>query len=178
MKVKIPWEVWNRKGKELLGRYKYVLLMILVGLLFLLWPAGNEKSGEDISRESSLVAAERFSVSEMERRLSETLSKIHGAGEVTVMLTVQGDFRQILAKDEVSVMEADGSSKVERKVVTINGSGGEETVVLQRMNPVYQGAVVVCEGGDSGKVKLKLMEAVAALTGLGTDKITICKGKG
>lgn len=178
MKFKIPWDVMKEKGRKLLGRYKYVLLLALVGVLLLLWPAGKDK-GETTAQPSS-GAAEVFTLEEMEARLSQTLSKVQGAGDVSVMLTLQSRQRQILASDEVSVLDADGSSRLERSTVILSGGtgAGETPVVLQEVMPSYQGALVVCEGGDNAKVKLKLLEAVAALTGLGTDKITICKGKG
>ena len=41
----------------------------------------------------------------------------------------------------------------------------------------WAGAVVVCEGADSAAVRLELTRAVSALTGLGTDRITIVKGR-
>ena len=37
----------------------------------------------------------------------------------------------------------------------------------------YTGAVVVCRGAGSGAVRLRLTRAVAAFTGLGTDKILV-----
>ena len=57
------------------------------------------------------------------------------------------------------------------------GSGREEAVALQQVYPQFQGALVVCTGGDDPAVQLKLVEAVSALTGLGSDKISICKGR-
>ena len=36
-----PWEKWREKGLTLLGKYKYVLLVILVGVALLLWPGGG-----------------------------------------------------------------------------------------------------------------------------------------
>ena len=61
-------------------------------------------------------------------------------------------------------------------MVVSKGSGNEETVALQELAPQYQGALVVCPGGNDPAVKLQISEAVAALTGLGADKISICKG--
>ena len=61
-------------------------------------------------------------------------------------------------------------------VVISRGSGSEETVALQEIAPQYQGALVVCPGGGDPAVRLQLSEAVSALTGLGADRITICKG--
>ena len=59
------------------------------------------------------------------------------------------------------------------------GSGsGQEAVQLTRRYPTFQGALVVCEGGDDAGVRLLMTQAVSALTGLGTDRITVCKGGG
>jgi len=37
-------------------------------------------------------------------------------------------------------------------------------------------ALVVCPGGGDPRIQLRLLEAVSALTGLGTDRISICQG--
>ena len=96
---------------------------------------------------------------------------------VTVALALRSGARQVLAQD-VTVSDRDGSSGEERTTVVISGgSGREEAVALQELAPQFQGAVVVCPGGDDPAVRLKLAEAVADLTGLGADRISICKGK-
>ena len=107
----------------------------------------------------------------MEDRLSEALSKIDGAGEVTVVLTVRDGPRQVLAQDS---REEQGETET---VVISRGSSTQETVTVQELYPSYQGALLVCPGGDDPTVCLKLTEATSALTGLGADKISISKGK-
>ncbi len=177
----IPWEKWRGRGLELFQKYKYVLLILLAGVVLLLWPSGKEPSAEgDTPEVSASVPQEDFSVSALEEKLSETLSKVHGAGDVTVMLTVQGGSRQVLAMDEKSSHKADGGSETQSTTVVVSGSSaaGSGPVLIQQLYPRFQGALVVCSGGEDAGVRLKLMEAVSALTGLGTDKISICKGKG
>lgn len=49
---------------------------------------------------------------------------------------------------------------------------GEAYVLLSA-----EGAVVVCQGCDSAKVRLDVTNAVMAYTGLGSDKITVMKMK-
>jgi stage III sporulation protein AG len=41
--------------------------------------------------------------------------------------------------------------------------------------PEFQGALVVAEGADDATVRLAITKAVAGLTGLGSDRITITK---
>lgn len=177
----IPWKKWQGKGLELFQKYKYVLLILLAGVALLLWPSGKEPPSKEAPAEiSASVPQEDFSVSALEEKLSETLSKVKGAGDVTVMLTVQGGSRQVLAVDEKSSHKADGGSETQSTTVVVSGASGtgNSPVLVQQLYPRFQGALVVCSGGEDAGVRLKLMEAVSALTGLGTDKISICKGKG
>lgn len=92
---------------------------------------------------------------------------------MTVVLTVKSGARQILAQDSNQSAEESATSTV----VVSTGSGTENAVVVQQIYPQYQGALVVCPGGGDPAVCLKLMDAVSALTGLGADKISICKSK-
>ena len=48
-------------------------------------------------------------------------------------------------------------------------------VVTQERYPQYRGALVVCDGGGSDSVRLQIINAVSALTGLGTDRIAVVK---
>ena len=153
------------------GKYRLVWLVIGLGLVLLLLPFGgeNEQSETGPDRESS-----DFDLAETEKRLADALSRIDGAGDVTVLLTVQNGPRRVLAED---VDRDGGDQRSTQTVVLSKGSGQQETVTVQEVFPRYQGALLVCEGGDDPVVRLRLTEAVSALTGLGADKISISKGK-
>lgn len=59
--------------------------------------------------------------------------------------------------------------------VLLDGGDREETVVTRMAYPTYRGALVVCQGGDRADVKLAVTEAVSALTGLSSDRVTVAK---
>ena len=157
-----------QRVKASMGRYRLVWLVILAGLILLLLPTG-EKEGE--AREETEQTQSAFALAATESRLSQALSKIHGA----VVLTVANGPRQILAEN----VDRDGSQGEEKTetVVLSRGSGSQETVTVQEIYPRYQGALLVCAGGDDPTVRLQLTEAMSALTGLGADKISISQGK-
>lgn len=158
-----------------LGRYKYVVFVMLVGLVLLLLP--DAKDDSDVQTQLLSAAEEDFSVEALEEKLEKTLAEIDGAGEVRVMLTVQSGMKRVLAQDK-SMEQGDSSVQQEIENVVISaGSGVQETVLIQQIYPQFQGALVVAAGGGDPTVKLRLTEAVSALTGLGADKISICKGK-
>ena len=65
--------------------------------------------------------------------------------------------------------------RTQRETVTLNRGSSQEVVVTNRYYPVYQGAVVVCQGADSSAVRLAITETVQALTGLPSDRIQVAK---
>ena len=149
-----------------LEQHRLVWLVILAGLVLLLLPMGEKT----VALEPEVPQA-GFDLAAMEDRLARALSKIDGAGEVTVVLTVRDGPRQVLAQDS---RKDQGETET---VVISRGSSTQETVTVQELYPSYQGALLVCPGGDDPTVRLKLTEATSALTGLGADKISISKGK-
>lgn len=160
--------------RDIFGRYKYVLAVILAGALLLLIPASKETEHES---EKNQVIEEEFSVDELENQLEEILSEIEGSGRVKVMLTTESGTKRIFAQDAREDQESDAVQRELETVVVSSGSGIQEAVLVQKIYPKFQGALVVAEGGGDPSVRLKLTEAVAALTGLGADKISVCKGK-
>lgn len=164
---------WDLSGlsermRQLWQRYKYVLLVVLAGVVLLLIPEGEAgaQKPHSLSQPDSY-----FDLEQVERKLEQALSQISGAGEVTVVLTLKEGSRQILARD---TQVTEGEQRAETVVVS-TGSGTQGTVPLQSIYPKYQGALVVCTGGGDARVKLELLEAVRALTGLSAEKISICK---
>lgn len=170
--MKETWVGQFVKWKGALEKYKYVLLVMAAGALLLLLPIGSSDRNSESQEEKELIASE-FDLEEFEKKLEQALSRVQGAGEVKVVLSVDTGQRQILAQDQER--EADGGYNT--ATVTLGkGSGNQEVVPLQTVAPQFRGALVVCPGGGDPSVRLDLAQAVAALTGLGADRITICQG--
>ena len=166
-------ELWP-KAKEVLGKYQYVLLLLLVGALLFSLPIGRENPDSG-SNDTARDGGEDVSLpwSDLEGRLEHALSQIEGAGKVQVILTMKEGPRQVLAQEGKV-----GENSHETTTVLASQSGGtREPVKVQEVGPSYQGALVVAQGADDPRVRLDITQAVSALTGLGADKITICKGK-
>ncbi len=86
-----------------------------------------------------------------------------GAGKTRVVLALRSSARRELA-------EEDGEA-----VIVSQGSGKQAAVELRYLYPEYRGALVVCQGAADPQVRLAVTEAVRALTGLGTDRITVLR---
>lgn len=158
-------------------RYKYALLVAAAGVALLLWPespAASLGGGQEAAQTS---AGAEDAAREMEEAMEDILEKIQGVGRVDVMLTLQSGGERILAAD--STLRYSGSTQApddydrSSETVTVSGDGGQDVVVTQEIYPQYRGALVVCEGGGSDGVRLQVVEAVSALTGLGSDRIAV-----
>ena len=174
MKARLDKNIEWKQITKLLGRYKYMLIVIAVGAIFLLIPTSKSVKTE---KETNLVHEEDFSVDALEEQLEEILSEIENSGQVRVMLTVESGMKRVFAQDAKMDQDGTASTRETETVVISSGTGKQETVLIQQIYPTFQGALIVAEGGGDPSVRLKLTEAVAALTGLGADKISVCKGK-
>lgn len=172
---KMDWTRW----RALLGKYKFVLLIFLLGFIFMLWPSGQ--NAKQTERKEYISAEDgEFNLEQQEKKLEELLGKIKGVGNVKVMLSLAGSGESILAKDSDlrysgAVTAPDSYEKQTQTVMTSQGSGNESVVVTKRIYPAYRGALIVCTGGEDAAVRLAVTEAVSVLTGLGSDRISICK---
>ena len=169
--MNVKWPEPVRKWKGALEKYKYVLLVIAVGAALLMLPTGKAPGGEE--KNQVAVQTDSFDLEAFEERLEQVLSQIVGAGKTQVVLTLDSGSRRVLAQDQ----DRDRDGGLASSTVTVGrGSGSQEVVPLQTLAPNFRGALVVCPGGGNPQVRLKLVEAMSALTGLGSDRISICEG--
>ena len=158
-------EVWNK--------YKFVVLIVLIGIVLLLWPSGAKTGVRNTGNPSSHPELQTIQ-SEMEQILSE----INGVGTVHVMLTEESDGELQLAQN--TELSYSGSTEApedysRRSEVVLANNGDECAIVTRSSRPAYRGALVVCQGGDRAEIRLEVTAAVTALTGLSSDRVTVAK---
>ena len=159
-------EIKKATGKlvELCEKYKYAILVLLIGLVLLLVP---NKQTEPTKTASSLPAISQHEAITQES-LEELLESIDGAGKAKVLLSVEAG--------EETIYQTDTDDGKSNNTIIITDSERNEKGLIQRINPAsYKGAVVVCQGADSPAVRLAVTQAVSKITGLGTDAICVLK---
>ena len=169
--MKEIWPQLRERWKGALKRYQYVLLVMAAGVLLMMLPMGPSGGSEEA--QGPPEGEGQFDLELFEEKLSQVLSDIQGAGKTRVVLTLKSGSRQVLAQDTQS---RGGGERSVSTVTLGRGSGSQEVVPLQTVAPQFRGALVVCAGGDDPGVRLQVIRAVSALTGLGSDCITVCQG--
>ncbi len=157
---------------------KYILLVAIVGVTLLLIRPG----GSDVVSTVEQTVSEGFDLDEFEAELSTILSKTAGVGKVRVMLTLNSTMETVYANERRMTLRetettTDETIESEPSVIS-GGSKGSTAMVIRENYPDFRGAVVICEGGDNATVRLSVIEAVSALTGISTDRITVMKMNG
>ena len=162
---------WMQRTLGKAAKFKYALLILLLGVVLLLLP---QKTGETQPEQAAPPAETEES---LEARLEAVLSQVEGAGRVRVLLTLDAGTAYEYQTDVETRSDSDGSEVSRKTVLASNGGGSDSAVTVRTTYPTYKGALVVCEGADSASVRLAVMQAVSSLTGLGSDKITVIKMK-
>ncbi len=162
---------------EKLGKFKYPILVLLLGVLLLLVPKSEKEVPKELPIHGETSAPNDLEI--REEQLAQLLSKMDGAGHVEVMLSVRTGVQTVYQTDsQIQSDTQEGSTSSREDTATVlqrTGSGVESPVVLQREAPIYQGAVILCEGAENNRVRLSLVQAVASITGLRTDQISVIK---
>lgn len=169
--------LWSRAA-PILNKYRYALLVLLVGAALLLLP-GKKETTESAPVVVQVPPPQTVDTAEqLQKDLAALISKMDGAGRTEVLLTLDYSAEQVFQSDVRTTSDESGTSR-EQVTVLYQSEGAEKLPVVQKTRyPVYKGAVVVCQGAQSAAVRLQIVEAVSSLTGLGSDKITVIKMKG
>lgn len=166
---------WLNRLLTGLKKHKYAVLILLLGVGLLLLPDWSKK--ETAPTEQREENEDLVYVENMEQRLSQLLSQCAGAGQVQVMLTLDRGTETAYQSDVQSSSEGDRTTEDRKTVILSQGSAYDKAAVSALSYPRFQGALILCQGAGDAKVELNLVRAVASLTGLGTNQITVIKMK-
>lgn len=162
----------NIKLPDFIKKYKFALLILLIGIALMLIPS-SKKAGTKENAKESIIQTD----STTQKELESILELIHGAGKVRVMLQERFGEEKIYQVNE-DTSSSDTSSKKEIDTIILTDSNRNEIGLIKQINPPqYLGAVILCQGADDPAVKLSITNAVSKITGLGADKIAVLKMK-
>lgn len=147
------------KLTQYVSKYRWAVLILTLGVVLMLIPSGQSAQEEPAATEAVQTGED------MEQKLAAILTRIQGVGKAEVLLTLEAG--------TTTVYRIDGDG-----TVIITDADRAQTGLVERVESVkYRGAVIVCQGADSPSVRLSVVEAVASVTGLTSDRIVVLKMK-
>ena len=150
-------------------KYKYVFIVLLVGIVLMLLPEIGSEKTNNVPQEIHLDETP------IEKLLSQILSKVSGAGRVEVMLNVAQGEKTIYQVDQDISEGTSGLTDKEQTVTLTDGQRNQYGLIQQVNPPIYLGAIVLCQGADDPVVKLSIVDAVSKITGLNANQICVLK---
>lgn len=157
----------------LFKKYRYAVLVLAIGLILITIPTGKKNDN------TAEIVQETVSVTQKttDEQLSVLLSKIDGAGEVEVMLTVAEGEEIVYQENADTSSNTDLYSSKTNTVTVTDSQKNQSGLIRQVIPPKFLGAIVLCQGADDPSVKLAIVDAVSKITGLGADCISVLKMK-
>ncbi len=150
--------------KEFLKKIKpeYVLAVAAAVAVIALFASGLSQSSNQSQSETS--SAEAY-VEMLEGKLSAELSKIKGAGKVSVIISVERGITSELAAETNASQDGEKT----QSPIIVNG----KPIVLGELYPEIRGVVIVAQGGDKLAVKMSILNAVKVFLDIDVNKIEI-----
>ncbi len=175
----------------MIGLVGIILLVMLIPTSEKETVSETETTEMVVESSSSVVLQEdQIYVEALEQRLEAILSNMDGAGAVSVMITLDSTYEQVLQKDTESelsnVQESDASggsritSESSSSQVTIyeeNAQGEKVPYVIKMNTPKISGVFVVAQGGGNDTVCKNITDVIQALFGIEAHKIKVVKMK-
>ena len=161
----------NNRVKLLTFMGVAAILLILISEMI---PRSDRKESETTAE--TIAKADNSYTDNTEVRLKELLSKIKGVGETDLILSTECGEEYVFAEElETSSDkgEKDSSEKYKNKLFISDKNGSKEAVVKKVINPRFNGALVICEGGGDALIKERVIKAVSAALDLPTSKICV-----
>lgn len=153
-----------KRVTDFIGKYRFAALVVMIGVILMLLPTDRDDQ-PDAPAETPSISQEIA----MAEQLEQILTQIKGVGKVEVMLTLE--------EGERTLYQSDDSGNSNDTVIITDEERAQSALISQVLPEKYRGAIVVCQGADSAAVRLCVIEAVAKVTGLGTDRISVVKMK-
>lgn len=169
-----------------------LILLVAAGVLLVViaLPTPKEESKEKASVENSTVAEQSEEAYRqcVKENLEALLSKISGAGQVSVMITWQTTSEKVIKEDsqyEKSSVKQEGENgqrtdseeirNQKNSIYITDSEGNQIPYVVKELTPVVSGVAVVAEGGGDAKVAAEIVNTVEALFQLPANKIAVSK---
>lgn len=166
-------------GKNL----KIIVLVIIfiVALIVFLKLSGEKSSSKTSSASSNQVYLTSLEYSQaLEQKLESVLSQVKGAGQVKVMISLDGspELKYAMDSDTKVSNSTNGSttSTSSESPILVGKNGSTSPLILTEILPKIKGVIVVSSGANDISIKLDILNSVSTLLGISTDKINVLKG--
>lgn len=158
--------------------------LCLIGILFLSSILSGEKKEKNTSEttvQTEVITMEQY-VEQLEKKISDLVGRIDGAGRVQVMLTLENGSETVYQSDysrQMERSETTGGSyqeQLQESVVVIEGENGQKQALIKTEKaPAIQGVVIVCDGAENSRVEQRITNAITTAFSISSARVAVVK---
>lgn len=176
------------EGKEKERKYGLLIIFIIGIILITIAPSLVKSTDDDVPIEilgtsDDAKTSQNTYEKDIEDRLTYILSKVEGAGSVSVMVTTTKGSQLVVSESiEESINTIDESDQnngtrqteqlTTKKSAQILGQN-EQPLVLTEIVPEISGVLVVCDGANNIVVKDSIVRSVSTLLSIPSYKVEV-----
>ncbi len=149
-----------------------LLLAILIGITIIYPFLGDNYTDKPQEKKED--------VNQLEKRLTDILSKIDGAGKVDVMVTLHSEGEKLILKDSTDSKSglSFGNDAVNGEKTVMQKDGSKEQPFVRKITKAEIRGVIVCaDGADNQKTKNEIISACTAVLDVPVTRVSVVKRK-
>lgn len=151
------------KKVKAIKHIEIIIAVVAIGIMLVLYFSSKIIVSNPDTNDST---AKANYCEEIEKKLTKTLSGVKGAGAVTVIINWESSIESIIAY--ITNNSSNSSSQTPQLI-----PGDGKPIILKELYPSPIGVIITCQGGDSVKVRLDLMNAVSNFLGITPEKVNV-----
>ncbi len=170
--------IFSKLAENPLGRK--IALGIGIGGIFLIFISGFFSPGEtdtpNTEALSESISTQQYTEN-LKAELLKILTKINGAQDASVLITLEKDAQQVYASQEKKSVQADGEATDEQEetsyILVKDSDGSQKALKITEVQPMVKGVVVICEKGDDPQVQQKIIDAVTTAFHISSARVCV-----
>lgn len=170
-------KIFNKKNIK-------ILVLLMIGIIAMILFVGIGDGGLKKTTTSSTTTTKSYITTleyckSLEDKLESVLSRVSGAGSVSVMISVEGSPELVYAtSDDNKTSNTTSGSTITSSTnpIIVQSNGNASPLILTENLPEVKGVIVVSSGAKDVSIKLDILNAVSTLLNISTDKISVLKG--
>ncbi len=162
--------------------FEIIVVVAFCAILLLIYSSTFSSTKSEENTLTALTTEEYAKY--LENKLSNVLSQINGAGNVSVVVTLVSGVEYVYATntiEETTSQTVGGTTTTQtttkEELILISQSGKDSPIIIRENLPKVGGVLVVSSGASNISVMLELQKAVMALLDVDAEDIEILIGK-
>lgn len=130
-------------------------------------------STQEIDNVSTTFSNSAEYIDFLENKLENVITKVKGASDVEVIITLEKGFEYVYATEEETKSTSNGTTITSSTIIMVDG----KPVIKEEIYPIVKGIVVIAKGVENINVKMDILSIIQTVVEVDNSRINIFAGE-